>query len=94
MPENFAADAEQQPAEQGDRNCQDRIERESRREAFAGLQMKQHLMQKIDAGAHRRDDQTAQHADHDRKQDEAGFPRSHERPQASRNLQGIPDPGS
>jgi len=56
--------------------------------------MKQHLMQKIDAGAHRRDDQTAQHADHDRKQDEAGFSRSYERPQASRNLQGIPDPGS
>ena len=56
-PENFAADAEQQAAEQGHRDCQDRIEGESRREAFAGLQMKQLLMQKVDAGAHRGDDQ-------------------------------------
>jgi hypothetical protein len=40
VPENFAADAEQQAAEQRDRNCQDRIEGESRREAFAGLQVK------------------------------------------------------
>jgi hypothetical protein len=56
--------------------------------------MKQHLMQKIDAGAHRRDDQAAQHADHDREQDEAGFSRSYECPQPSRNLQRIPDSGN
>ena len=93
-PQNFTADAEQQTAKEGNRNCQDRIERESRGETFAGRQMKQHLVQKIDAGAHRRDDQTAQHADHDREQDEAGFSRPYERPQAPRNLQGIPDSGN
>jgi hypothetical protein len=55
--------------------------------------MKQHLMEKIDAAAHRGDYEAADNTDHDRKQDEAGFSRSYERPQPARDLQGIPDLG-
>jgi hypothetical protein len=55
--------------------------------------MKQHLMEKIDATAHRSDDEAADYTDHDGEQDETGFSRSYERPQPARNLQGIPDLG-
>ena len=54
--DQFARDAEDDPAGKRHRDRHQRIEPQQSRQPHAGLKMKKHAMQNIDAGAHRRHD--------------------------------------
>ena len=76
--DQLAGNAEDDAAGERDRNCHHRIEPQQSRQPHAGLEAKQDLVQQVDAGAHRRHDQTGNRSSQRRQRDQTGFPRPHE----------------
>ena len=79
--------AEQKAAQQRHRQRQRRIKGEPRRQALAGLQIEENLVQQIDGGAHDSHHQAGDGADQHRQRDQTRFPRPYEGAQPPRYLE-------